>query len=198
LTLPRFERCPNAEALVKTALLESTGPALDRRLFNANPAVPDLRPPGLLHGLSPLTPSASATKDDAMRDDLQALLTAIAPVAGGSGIVLIAAPGQAVSIALRTLRPLAYRVLPSSALAAGSVIAAVPSAIAAATADAPLLDTTQAASVQMNDAPSGDLMTGGAVTATFQTDTIGLRMRLPVTWALRDARGVSFMTGVTW
>jgi hypothetical protein len=190
----------NSEALVRDALLQSTGPSLDRRLFDANAGVANLRPPGLLHNITPLTPASGTGqgKDDAMKDDLQALLAAVAPVAGNGPIVLIAAPAQAVTIGLRTLQTFSYAVLTSSQLAAGTVIAVACSAVVSAADAGPAIDTTRAASVQMNDSPSSDLMTGGAVRAMFQTDCLGLRLRWPITWAVRDPRGIAFMQNVLW
>jgi len=41
-------------------------------------------------------------------------------------------------------------------------------------------------------------MTGGAVRAMFQTDCLGLRLRWPITWAVRDPRGIAFMQNVLW
>ena len=58
---------PNAEGLIRQALVESAGPALDRRLFDNAAAVPDLRPAGLLNGIAP-TPASSLT-DMHSRDD---------------------------------------------------------------------------------------------------------------------------------
>jgi hypothetical protein len=189
----------NAEPLVRDALLQSTGPALDRRLFDANAGVANLRPPGLLYGRTPLTPAATTGgKDEAMTEDLQALLSSVAPVAGNSPIVLICAPAQAVSISLRTLQTFSYAVLSSTQLPAGTVIAIAVNAVVSASGNAPEIDTTRAASLQMNDAPSGDLMTGGHVVATFQTDVVGLRLRWPLSWAVRDARGISVMNNVSW
>jgi hypothetical protein len=189
----------NGEALTREALLASTGPALDRRLFDAAAAVANLRPAGLLHNITPLTPAASASgKTDAMQDDLQALLASVAVVAGNSPVVLIASPAQAVAISLRTVGTLAYNVLTSAQLAAGTVIAIATNAVVSASGDAPEIDTTRSASVQMNDAPSGDLMSGGKVVATFQTDTIGLRLRWPLSWTVRDARGIAVLQNVNW
>jgi hypothetical protein len=189
----------NAEALVRIALLESTGPSLDRRLFDADPAVADVRPAGLLNGITPLTPSTNpGGKSDAMLDDLEALLSAVAPVAGNSEIVVIAAPAQAVSIGLRSLQSFEHAVLTSSQLATGTVIAVAVRAVVVAGGDAPLIDTTRSASVQMDDAPTGDLMTGGSVVATFQNDIVGLRLRWPLSWTVRDGRGIAWMQNVTW
>jgi hypothetical protein len=72
----------NAEAMVRQVLIESTGPALDRTMFSANAAAAD-RPAGLLHNIAALTPAAGTSgKDQIIVDDLQALVAAIAPVAG--------------------------------------------------------------------------------------------------------------------
>jgi hypothetical protein len=188
----------NAEPLVRNALLQSTGPALDRRLFD-NVAGSTVRPAGLLYGLTPLTPAATTGgKGEAMTEDLQALLSAVAPVAGNSQIVLICAPGQAVSIKLRTFDSFDYPILVSGALAAGTVIAVATNAIVSASDAAPAIDTTRTASMQFNDSPSGDLMTGGTVIAAFQNDVVGLRLKWPLSWSVRDARGIAFMTGVSW
>jgi hypothetical protein len=188
----------NAESLVRAALLESTGPALDRRLFDANPGVPDLRPPGLLYGITPLPPAAVASgKTDAMQDDLQALITSVAPVAGNGPIIIITSPAQAVAVNMRTVGTFSYSVLTSNELAPGTVIAVAANAIVSASGDVPLIDTTRVASVVMDDAP-GAIMSGGRVTAMFQTDTVGLRLRWPLSWATRDARGIAVMTGVNW
>ena len=32
----------------------------------------------------------------------------------------------------------------------------------------------------------------------FQTDTIGLRLRWPITWALRASNAIAFMQSVDW
>jgi hypothetical protein len=172
---------------------------LDRRLFDSNPAVADLRPAGLLSGIAALTPTSGGDKDSAMKDDLQKLIGSVAVVAGNSPIVLVASPAQAVAINLRTLGgSFAYGVLPSSQLAAGTVIAVATAALVTAANGAPKIDATKTASLTMDDAP-GAILTGGQhVVATFQNDTVGLRMRLPISWALRDPRGVAFMNSVTW
>jgi hypothetical protein len=189
----------NGEPLVRNALLQSTGPALDRRLFDANAGVANLRPPGLLYGITPLTPSSDPSgKTDSMLDDLEALLTSVAVVAGNGAIVLIAAPAQAVAIKLRTLDTFDYAVLTSSQLAAGTVIAVAVNSIVSASDAAPAIDTTRTASMQFSDSPSGDLIGGGTVIAAFQNDVVGLRLKWPLSWSVRDARGISYMTSVSW
>jgi len=133
-----------------------------------------------------------------MQDDLQALIASVAVVAGNSKIMLIASPAQAVAVNIRTVGTLAYSVLTSSQLAPRTVIAVATNAIVSASGEAPEIDSTRTASVQMNDAPSGDLVGGGRVVATFQTDVVGLRLRWPLSWAVRDARGIALLQNVNW
>jgi hypothetical protein len=191
-----------AEALVREALLQSTGPALDRRLFDAVAAVPGLRPAGLLSGIAALTPSTNADPTIAMQSDLEMLLAAVSVVAGNSPVVLIAAPAQGVAIGLKTFESFKYPVLVSNSLAAKTIIAIAVNAVASASGAAPEIDTTRAASLHMADAPLPLVDSGGIVAspirATFQTDAIGLRLRWPLSWALRDARGVAWMQNVAW
>jgi hypothetical protein len=188
----------NGEPLIRDALLSSAGPALDRRLFDSNAAVAGLRPAGLLHGKSALTPSADSNKLAAMIADLAALGAAVAPFAGNGGLLYVAAARQALAINLGVPKEFPYPLLTSTSLAAGTVICLAISALVSAAGAGPLIDTTRAASLQMNDAPSGDLMTGGNVIGTFQSDVLGLRMRWPLGWTLRDPGAVAFMSNVSW
>jgi hypothetical protein len=179
----------NAEALIRQAMLDNTGPSLDRRLFDANAGVAELRPPGLLHNITPLTPTTG------IAGDLTALAAAVSVVAGNGGIAFIASATQAVAIGLGLPKDFPYPLLASTSLPPGRVIAVALNAVATATGDAPLIDVSKAATLQMSDTPSG-LMTGPTI-VTFQNDVIALRLRWPISWCVRDPRGVAFMD-VTW
>jgi hypothetical protein len=182
-------------------LLDSTGPALDRRLFDANAAVADLRPAGLLNGKVALTPSADTDKAAAMVSDLSALAQAVAPFAASGGIVFIAAAKQAVAINIGLPRDFAYPLLTSTSLAAGTVIAVAVNAVVSALGAAPQIDETKTASMHMSDTPL-PIASGGAMASptvvTFQTDTVGIRLRWPISWTLRNANAIAHMTAVTW
>jgi hypothetical protein len=193
----------NGEALVRDALLQATGPALDRRLFDANAGVANLRPPGLLYGITALPASSATVPTDAMQADLEALLGAVAVVAGNSPIVVVASPTQAVAIGLKTYGSFAYPILVSNALPTGTIIAVAVNAVVNASGAAPQIDTTAAATLHMSDTPA-PIATGGAmaqpgpVIATYQNDVVGLRLRWPLSWAVRDAHGIAWMQGVNW
>jgi hypothetical protein len=191
----------NAEALVRDALLQSTGPALDRRLFDSNAAVADLRPAGLLNGKVALTPSADADKGAAMVADLSALAASVAPLAGNGQIVFIAAAKQAAAITIGLARSLDYPLLASTSLTAGTVIAVALPALVSALGAAPQIDETRAATMHMDSAPQA-IATGGTMagptTVMFQTDKVALRLRWPISWALRDANAISHIAAAAW
>lgn len=190
----------NAEALTRQALLDSMGPSLDRRLFDTAAAVADLRPAGLLNGKTPLTPAAAADKGLDMITDLAALAEAVAPSAGNGGIVFIAAPRQAVAIAIGSPK-FSYGLLVSTTLAAGTVIAVAVNALVSALGAAPQIDLTRSATLHTDTSPL-PIASGGTmpspVTATFQTDRVGVRLRWPISWALRNANAIAFMSACTW
>lgn len=191
----------NGEALVQQAMLNSMGPSLDRRLFDSNAAVADLRPAGLLFGKTALTPSADTDKFGAMVADLSALAAAVAPYAGNGGIIFVASARQAVPINIGLFRGLDYPLLVSSSLAAGTVIAIAQPALVSALGAAPLIDETKVATMHTDTAPQ-PLASGGTmpspVTVTYQTDKVGWRLRWPISWALRDPNAIAFMSAVTW
>jgi hypothetical protein len=191
----------NAETMVRQVLIESTGPAIDKVLFSANAAGTD-RPAGLLHGIAALTPSTSTGKYEATADDLQALVLAIAPVSGNGQIVMVASPDAAAAVRLRLPQAVDWPVLTSSSLAPKTAIMIATNAVVSAVEGTPLIDASQVAEFHRNTVPA-EIVTSGGTVATpvgslFQTDEIALRMRWPITWALRDARGLSWTQNVNW
>jgi hypothetical protein len=193
-------RSPNAEEMVRAVLIESAGPALDKAMFSANAAT-SAKPAGLLNGIAGLTPAAAGEKAQVIVDDLQTLAAAIAPVSGNSNIVLVASPDAAVALRLRLFTE-EWPVLTSSQLAARTVIMIATNAIVSAVEGAPMVDaSTQTAFVR--DSTPMEIVTTPGVVATsvgsvYQTDETLLRLRWPIAWALRDARGLAWMTAVNW
>jgi hypothetical protein len=193
---------PNCENFVRQALIESTAPALDRRLFDSNPAVPELRPAGLLNGITPTPASSLTDMNAAMIADLSALAAAVAQRAGNGDLVYIAAAPQAVAANLALPKPLPYPLLTSATLPAGTVIAIVPSAIAAVMEPVPQLDASTQASWHRETNPQPIVNDSGViatpVASSFQTDTVTLRMRWPLSWSRRANDAIAFCTGVKW
>jgi hypothetical protein len=182
-------RSANAEELVRQILVEATGPALDRALFSASAAAPD-RPAGLLFGIAPLPPGANLV------DNLVAVVSAVAPVAGNGAVAVVVSPTQSVAINLLLPRQPPFAVLTSATLAPGSIIAVALNALVSAVEGPPQIDASRDALVHEETGPRQDI--GGGIMATplrsyFQSDTVGLKLRWLISWALRDPRGVAWM-----
>jgi hypothetical protein len=196
-------RSSNAEILVRQALVESTGPALDAALFSANPATPNA-PAGILNGIAPLTPAAAGgtSKGEVLVDDLQKLAAAVAPVAGNGGIVLVASPDAAVALVLRLPQSLDWPVLISSSLAPRTVIAVAANAIVSAVEGAPQVDAATQPTIVYDTAPTpvDDAMTPATqfVGSLYQSDSVGLRLRWPISWTLRTPNALAWMQSVNW
>jgi hypothetical protein len=184
----------NAEKLIGDTLMRAAGRMLDEVLFDANPA-DAARPAGLRRGVAASTPSASTDPLVAFHEDVATLINAVAPVAGNGPFVLVASPGRAANMAIRFNRDLSnVRVLGSSAVI-NDLLAVAPTALVAALSPEPEIETSKAATLVMDTAP-GAAGTMGPERSVFQTDSLAMKMRWPVTWALRDPRGFAWMTPV--
>jgi hypothetical protein len=194
----------NAEAMVSDVLTRSVGLALDSALFDANPAVPEVRPAGLRNGIAALTASAATNATDAMIADVGKVAGAVAAVAGNSPIILVANPARALTLKLRAPRELPLTVLASSAIAAGDLIAVAPNAIVSATDSAPQISVARETVLHMDTAPSNISTVGTPnvvavpTVSYFQTDCVALRCRMFATWAKRDSRAVAWLTATAW
>ena len=92
-------------------------------------------------------------------------------------------------------------VLPNSLPTAGTVIAVATNAVVSALGAVPQIDVTKAASLHEDTAP-GQIASSGTMSspaiAVFQNDVVGLRLRWPITWALRNANAIAQNGRVTW
>jgi Phage capsid family len=194
-------RNPSAEDLLRAMLIEATAPAVDRNLFSAN-AGDTIRPAGLLAGIAASAASSASDKIEALSDDLQTIARALAPISGDGGIVLIAAPAQAVALRTRPAGQPGWPILMSAALADKTLIGVGVNALVSAVEGAAQIDASKEAEVHYETNPQPIVGTGGVVAtpvgSVYQTDSVALRVKLPVTWALRNPRGLCWLSGVVW
>jgi hypothetical protein len=98
------------------------------------------------------------------------------------------------------LQPGNVSVLAASA-AGNNLICVAPNAIVCALSPNPTIETAAAGELNMSD-PASAIVNGGAPAAPsrslFQTDSIALKMRWAMTWALRDSRAVAWLTPGAW
>jgi Phage capsid family len=195
---------PNAERMIRAQVSESIGCALDAAVFDAA-ASSATRPAGLRNGVSATT-AATGGGDAAMLQDLGALAAAVAAV-GGLNIAFVASPGEAVAIALRAGADFNARfaVFASGGLAAGMVMAVALPALASAIDPAVRFDVAREAAAHMEDTSPLQLGTSGSpnvvaapTRSLWQSDCIGMRLRLEASWGLRASGSVSWLQSATW
>src|SRR5262249_24586957 len=125
--------------------------------------------------------------------------SAVAAVASGP-ITFVANPAQATALLLRSFGAVRNVVLPTIALPVGTIIAVADTALAASIEGPPLVDASRQAEFHADDSP-GQIATSGTmvtpVGSVFQTDSVALRMRWPVSWVLRGP-ALAWMQSVNW
>jgi hypothetical protein len=193
---------PNAGVYVRLGMTEGLAADLDPILFDTNPAT-DIRPAGLRAGVSGLTPTAGGG-DAALTTDLGAIIGAIKPVAG-SQIVLVASPDVYLKLTLRPQSNFPYAVLESSGLPAQTIMAVAVNSLAVAFGDEVDFKIKDQATMHMEDTTPENISTVGSppvvaapAQSLFQTDCLALRLILPMSWCLRAANSVAWVSGITW
>jgi hypothetical protein len=189
----------NAEKLIGDALRAKIAFDLDKSLFDALP-VSAARPAGLRSFNTRLPEStATSSNDTAMMQDVGTLLRAAEHIAGGEPIYFIARSRRIA--AMRQMYhgrpPSNFVLLPSAAslaLPESVLLCVIPRAVPSAIG-LPEVELVESAAVEMDDAPgSPDVMQAQNVRSFFQSDTFGLKVRLPASWSLRHPDGANWIT----
>ena len=192
----------NAEELIGTLMKEAASRSLDAALFSTA-AASDIRPAGLLNGVTPIT-AATGGGMDAIAKDIRALVSAISAAGAGANIVIVASPADAAVFELLAGSDFKFPVLVGPTLAEGTIIALDTGALAVAFGDAPEVDISQSALIQWSDDPAhiGTAGSPNVVAAparsAFQTATYALRLILSADWVMRQPGAVQYVTGATW
>jgi hypothetical protein len=212
---------PAIEGLLRNAIQEDTQIAIDTILLDANPAT-TIRPAGLRNGVVGETPTAGGGFA-ALVGDLKNLSGKILTATNGNvrSMVFIMNPQQALSIGfvqppnpgglfpfasdINNNRLMGYPVIKSGTVPLGTVLCLDAADYVSITGDTPRFEISDQATLHMEDtAPAhiGTTGTPGVVAAPalsmFQTDSLALRLILPMNWTMRRAGVVSFVAGVTW
>jgi len=190
----------NAEQVVRMALNASVGAKIDAALWASTRATATAAA-GLLADLTSLTPSTGTTHD-ALRLDIGKLTDAVAPV-GGTNLVFVGAPGAAAKMLADVGSQFPYAVLSSGALAAQTVVCVAPDALAVAVDPAPQIDVSRAGTGAMEDTtplPIADASGTVApnVRSIWQSDSLGIRLTMQLSFGLRHSSGAAFISSCTW
>lgn len=116
------------------------------------------------------------------------LAKALAPYGGNGNIAFIASADCWVRMTKTDTGAKGYPVFVASNLTTPTLIAVAAEALAVAM-DTPTIDASSQAVMHMDDAPAPIVDDAGvmatSVRSMWQTDSVGLRFRLPVSWVLR-------------
>jgi HK97 family phage prohead protease len=212
---------PAIEGLLRNAIQEDTQIAIDTILLDANPAT-NIRPAGLRNGVVGLTPTAGGGFN-ALVGDLKALSGAILTATNGNvrSMVFIMNPQQALGIGfiqppvpgglfpfasdINNNRLMGYPVIKSGTVPLGTVLCLDAADYVSITGDTPRFEISDQATLHMEDTSPQHIGTAGTpgvvaapAVSMFQTDSLALRLILPMNWTMRRIGVVSFVAGVTW
>jgi len=213
---------PSIEGIIRQAMSDDTGIALDTYLIDNVAASAGVRPAGLLNGVTPITASAATPALAAMTADLKALVAAITAAGGGGRgpIAVLVNPAQALALnfvqtttgdfAFSSVeeagRKLGVRFIVSATVPAGRVIAVDAADFATALGDVPRFAVSTEATLHEEDTTPLALGTGTQgsgvlavpMRSLFQTDAVAIRMSLYVSWVMRRASMVQTVASVIW
>jgi hypothetical protein len=184
---------------------ESAAKALDAAVFDAG-AADTTRPAGLLNGVVALTPAATGgTAIDTAANDIAAFATAFSTAGiNSANMVLIAHPAQAWKLRLIIgYQTIEFVVLPSIGVPAGTVVAAIPEAIASGYEGTPEIEISDIPTLHFDASVPAEIVTAAGVVAsptmsTFQQDIVAIKVRTKCAWASVQPGAVQFMSAVNW
>jgi len=208
---------PAVEGLLRQAIQEDTAMSLDAVLLDTNPATA-IRPAGIRNGVAGLTPTTGGGFD-AVVADMKQLIGALLTATNGNirRVMLIMNPLQALSISLAQApavngvfpfqaqidqgRLLMTTVIVSGTVPPGMVIAIDAADFVSVGADTPRFEVSDQATLHMEDTAPLPIVDGTPATpvrSLWQTDSLALRLILPMNWTIRRPGMVAWIDAVTW
>jgi HK97 family phage major capsid protein/HK97 family phage prohead protease len=211
---------PAIEGLIREAVQIDTSVAIDTVLIDSNAATV-IRPPGLLNGVASLTPTAGGGLT-ALVGDIKLLIQALVASTYGNirepawlmnpGDVLSASLANAPNTGIFPFRDEIkggtlnnIPIIDSATVAPKQMILVDAADFVVVGGEAPRLELSDQATLHMEDTAPLDLVgpgSPGVVAAPqrslFQTDSIALRMVMPLNWVQRRAGTIAWTTATTW
>ena len=211
---------PAIQGLLQDAIQVDTAMSLDSVLLDSNAATL-VRPAGILHGVTGLTPStgggfAALTGD--IKQLSGALLTGTAgnvrePVylmnpqqVNSAGLAI--APGAGVFPFRDEVgqgRLGGWPIIDSGSVPLGTVIAMDAADFVSVGGEGPRFEISDQATLVFDDTAPTDIGSAGSpatvgapAKSMFQTDSMALRLILPLNWTIRRPGTVAYVAGVTW
>ena len=181
----------NAEALISDTLIKSAALAIDAAFFGSA-AASAAAPAGIRNGVATTPPSANADPFGAFFEDIAALMGVVGQVGGKGPYFLAASVGRAASMTARWFETGGAVEIVMSPSVGSDVVAIAGQAVAVALAPTPDVESSNTATLVMDTAPGA--AGTGAEKGMFQTRSTAIKIRWPISWVLRDPRGVAWTT----
>jgi HK97 family phage major capsid protein len=210
---------PTIDTLLRDMIGRHTIPAIDNILLDNNPAT-SVRPAGIRNGVSGQTPTAGGGFNALVGDILNLMNVLVAAnsfrrptwIMNPQQVLKISMTQSAAGVGVFPFKAeidagmlVGYPVISSPTVTPGMVILLDAADFVSLSGDDPRFEVSDQATLHMEDTTPLAIGTPGApntvaapVRSLFQTDTLGLRMILPMNWAMRRTGLVSWVTGVTW
>jgi HK97 family phage major capsid protein len=210
---------PAIEGLIREAIQVDTSVAIDSVLIDANPAT-TIRPAGLLNGVA-ATPATAGGGIGAIIGDMIALIGALSINTYGNirnpvwlmnqADILRVSLAQAANtgifpfkdeIAEGTLNNIPL--IDSATVPSKTMVLVDAADFVVVGGEAPRMEMSDQATLHMEDTTPLDLVSGSPGTVAspqrslFQTDSLALRMIMPLNWVQRRAGTVAWTQAVTW
>lgn len=205
---------PALEAIVRSELLARTGIKLDTLLIDTT-AGSTTRPAGLRYNVSAAASAFGGNDYVAFLADMKALLSPFDTANAGRSLALLMNPAQARSVRMMA-GPNAsgfgwanqfladFRVVVSTSITAGTIIAVDTADFVTSTGDAPMFETSDQATIHMEDTPTAlsaaasPNTVAAPIRSLFQTNSVALKMTMDVSWAMRRSGMVQWIENVGW
>jgi HK97 family phage prohead protease/HK97 family phage major capsid protein len=208
---------PAIEGLLRNAISEDTAISLDAVLLDANAATA-VRPAGILNGVASIPPTAIGAPPSAFNaivQDLKNITGALMTATQGHirNMVFLMNPQQVLSASLiampgagvfpfkdeiATGKLLSYPIIDSGTVPLGTVIALDAADFVSVGGEAPRFEISDQATLHMEDTAPTGIDGATPVRSLWQTDSLALRLILPINWTLRRPGMVAWVAGVTW
>ncbi len=210
---------PAIEGILRDAIQTDTSVAVDSILLDANPAT-TVRPPGLLNGVTVTTATAGGGLAAIIGDIKSLVSTLVASTYGNvrspvwlmnPGDMLAASLISAANTGIFPFRDEIARgtlngipIIDSATVPVKTMILIDAADFVVVGGEAPRIDMSDQATLHFEDTTPLDLVAGspGTVAAPqkslFQTDSLALRMIMPLNWVQRRAGTIAWTSSVTW
>jgi HK97 family phage prohead protease/HK97 family phage major capsid protein len=204
---------PALESVVRRAIIDDTSATLDSVLLDAT-AGDSIRPAGLLNGVSSVASGYGGGDHEAVKEDFKALLAPFIAANAADGITVVMNPAQGLSISLMDgpannagwFSEIAKRVniVESTHATAGRLVAIRNTDFATATGDVPEFEVSNQATIHMEDAAPAEIVsatgptTANPVRSFWQTDSMGVRMVMDVSWKMARTGMVQWIDGTSY